>query len=77
MPDTQTRLSRCFLAVFPGLSNAQIASASVGTLAAWDSVASVTLVALIEEEFGISFEPDALDGLVSFRAILDYLKRSA
>lgn len=77
MPDMQARLSRCFLAVFPGLSNAQIASASVETREAWDSVASVTLVALIEEEFGINFELDALDGLVSFRAILDYLKRTA
>ena len=77
MPDTQARLSRCFLAVFPELSNAQIASASVETLPAWDSVASVTLVALIEEEFGMKFELDALDRLVSFRAILDCLKRTA
>ena len=73
MNDAQARLSRCFLAVFPGLHGEQIASASVQTAEGWDSVASVTLVALIEEEFGIQFGLEAIDHLVSFRAILDYL----
>ena len=73
MNDAQARLSRCFLAVFPGLNREQIALASVQTVEEWDSVASVTLVALIEEEFGIQFELEALDHLVSFRAILDHL----
>jgi acyl carrier protein len=67
------RLTRCFAAVFPGLSRGQIASASVETVEAWDSVAGVTLVSAIEEEFGTELDPDMLESLVSFRAILEYL----
>jgi acyl carrier protein len=73
MNDAQARLSRCFSAVFPGLYGEQITSASVQAVERWDSVASVTLVALIEEEFGIQFDLESLDRLESFRAILDYL----
>jgi acyl carrier protein len=73
MNDAQQRLSRCFSAVFPGLSREQIAAASVETTEGWDSVASVTLISLIQEEFGIELDTDAIDHLVSFGAMLDYL----
>jgi acyl carrier protein len=49
-------------------------SASVETVEGWDSTATVTLVALVEEEFGIQFEPSALERVVSFRSLLDYLE---
>jgi acyl carrier protein len=73
MNDAEAKLSRCFLAAIPGLTLSDIPAASVQTLERWDSVASVTLVALIEEEFGIQIDLEALDRLDSFRAILDYL----
>ncbi len=73
MTDAEARLTRCFLAAFPGLKREQIASASVQTVEKWDSVATVTLVALIEEEFGIQIDLEALDRLDSYRTILDYL----
>jgi len=74
MNDMNKRLTRCFSAVFPELNERRIASASPQTVADWDSVATVTLVAVIEEEFGIEVEPDAFDQLVSFRSILSYLE---
>jgi acyl carrier protein len=43
-------------------------------VAAWDSIATVTLVSLIEEEFGIGVEPEAFDRLVSFTSILCYVE---
>jgi acyl carrier protein len=73
MNDTQARLTKCFSAVFPQLSNREISSASMETLEAWDSIASITLVTVIEEEFSVQFEPTVLDRFVSFRSILDYL----
>jgi len=75
MNDAEARLSRCFLAAIPGLKRSDVTAASVQTVEQWDSVASVTLVALIEEEFGIQIDLEALDGLDSFRVILDYLNR--
>ena len=44
----------------------------------WDSLATINLVALIEEEFQIQAEPEEFARLVSFHSILDYVnERSA
>lgn len=75
MNDAEARLSRCFLAAIPGLRLSDIPAASVQTVEQWDSVASVTLVALIEEEFGIQIDLEALDELDSYGAILNYVTR--
>jgi len=40
---------------------------------AWDSVVTITLLTVIEEEFGIQFEPEALERLISYESMLDYL----
>jgi acyl carrier protein len=71
--DIPAKLTRCFSAVFPELSVQQIASARLETVERWDSVAGVTLATAIEEEFGIELDSPALEQLVSFRSILDYL----
>ncbi|MGH9433096.1 MAG: acyl carrier protein [Terriglobia bacterium] len=74
MNDTEARLIKCFSAVFPQLGEQAIPSAILETVEGWDSVATITLVTVIEEEFGVQFEPDALEHFVSFGSILDYLK---
>ncbi len=74
MPDTRERLIRCFAAVFPKLSQQQIARASPATVTAWDSVASVTLVTLIEEEFHVQIATADMDELVSFEQVLHWLE---
>lgn len=71
--DIPAKLTRCFAAVFPQLSVQQIALASVETVERWDSVAGVTLATAIEEEFGVELDLAALEQLVSFRFMLDYL----
>jgi acyl carrier protein len=75
MPDLERRLINCFAIAFPDLSPREIPSASAGSLASWDSLAGITLISLIEEEFGVSIPPDDVPDLVSFELILDYLKR--
>lgn len=68
------RLVRCFRAVFPDLPNDAIPAASVATMPQWDSLAMVTLVALIEREFAIKIDPLDLVECDSFVAIGDYLR---
>ena len=51
MHDVETRLVGCFQAVFPDLADADIRKASQETMDQWDSVAAITLVNVIEEEF--------------------------
>ena len=74
MAEMRYRLENCFAAVFPTLSEQEIAQADHLNVGQWDSVASVTLFATIEEEFGIEFSLDEMPKLVSFSKILDHLE---
>lgn len=70
------QLEECFAVVFPDVPSIEFADAAIGRLAAWDSLATLTLAAVIEESFGVQISPDDLPALVSFAAIEDYLSRS-
>ena len=47
--------------------------ATQSTVEGWDSIAAITLVNVIEEEFGIQMDMDALADLDSFERIHEYL----
>jgi len=70
----ESRLLACFAGVFSELPPGDLRRASTSSIAAWDSLAAVTLLAVVEEEFGVTVEPDALDQFVSFDLILSYLR---
>lgn len=74
MNETRGRLVRCFRAVFPSLAEEEIPYATASTVEGWDSVASVTLLATIEEEFGLEMDVQDLAELVSFEKLLSYLQ---
>jgi acyl carrier protein len=74
MAELERRLVNCFATVFPELALQEIPIVSMGSLASWDSVAGITLLSVIEEEFGLRILPDDVAGLVSFELILDYLR---
>lgn len=76
MNDTRDRLIGCFQAVFPHLSAQDAAKASSSRVGQWDSVATVTLAAAVEEEFDVRFEASEIEKLDSFQAFLDRLDRS-
>jgi acyl carrier protein len=76
MDEQQRRLANCFCAVFPEVSSEEIIHASSATMQSWDSVAVVTLLTVIEEEFGISIEEDDLAEFDSFQRILSYLQEA-
>lgn len=75
MTETKERLARCFASVFPNLTPEQILEANVVALGELDSWASVTLLAVIDEEFGVSLEPEQLWELGTFQAIDEYLAK--
>ncbi len=75
MDEITTRLVRCFQNVFPTMPESEIQSATQASVAAWDSVAAITLVNVIEEEFAIQVDFDLLPELDSFGRIRDYLSR--
>jgi acyl carrier protein len=73
MPDVETRLVGCFQWVFQDLSEADIRNASQEKLNQWDSVAAITLVNVIEEEFSTQIDYDFLPNLDTFAKVLEYL----
>jgi acyl carrier protein len=79
MVESQTeirpRLTRCFLAVFPELNEKTVFAATPSSLEGWDSVATLSLVAVIEEEFGVQVDFSELMSALSYEQISDYLAK--
>lgn len=76
MSDIRKRLAQCFSAAFPDLDESQVYSASVESVAAWDSTAAIVLASLIDEEFQIVIDYEVLPELTSFDLISNYLHNS-
>ena len=74
MDEMEKRLAACFSAVLPDLGPDEIKNASTISVDSWDSVTTVTLLAVIEEEFGISIEDLDPAKFDSFHNILSYLQ---
>jgi acyl carrier protein len=74
MPSRKKRLIYCFASVFPELDENEIIRSSVTSLSNWDSVAMVTLISVIEEEFEIEIDSDGLEQFLSFELVNDFLK---
>jgi len=75
MKDVSVRqlLLECFRAVFPGIKDEDLASLSAETNPGWDSVTQVTLISVIEEEFGITLPEERYGELTSFQSLFAYL----
>jgi acyl carrier protein len=75
MSELESRLIRCFSSVFPTLPPEDIRATSAQSLAAWDSLAAVTLVAVVQQEFSVQVDLLDLPELDSFAAFQTYLRR--
>lgn len=73
MTELETRLTKCFIAVFPKLTPSGASIAASNRVEGWDSLATVTLLTVVEEEFGTTIEPEELEHLQSFEAYVRYL----
>lgn len=75
MDEIRQRLTNCFQVVFPNLPQDAIPSASTATLANWDSVAAITLMNVVEDEFGLDMDLDDLAELDTFEKVHTYLQK--
>ena len=73
MTDTRQRLMNCFQSVFPNLTKEAIAGATRNSLLAWDSLATVNLLTLVSDEFGLEMDFEDLDHYDSFETIYQYV----
>jgi acyl carrier protein len=76
MDNLEQRLAKVFAIAFPGLPSERIREAFVSGPEGWDSIRAITLLTLIEEEFGIQMDfTEDVEHLTSFSSIAEYLKR--
>ena len=48
--------------------------ASITSVSEWDSIAAISLVVVLEEEFGKEIPPDEIENLISFELVRNYLE---
>jgi acyl carrier protein len=75
MDETGDRLTKCFEVVFPELPPDAIACASTATVANWDSIGAITLMNVVQDEFGLEIDLDDLAALDSFENLHSYLQK--
>ncbi len=74
MDEIERRLTTCFAGVFPDVPVAELRRLSQASNASWDSITAITLVAVLEEEFGFELDFEALPELDSFERVLNYVR---
>jgi acyl carrier protein len=74
MNELEDRLAACYKSVLPDLPLAEIQNSKPDSIEGWDSVAIVTLFAVIEEEFGIEISIDDVKSDHTFQGILNCIK---
>ena len=74
MPDIPSRVSHCFLTVFPDLADDDVARASQAALPQWDSVAHITLLSALSEEFQLDLDDESFETLTSYLLIVDFVE---
>jgi acyl carrier protein len=74
MDNKEAKLIKVFQTVFPDMDPQKVPAASQQSVPGWDSVAAITLMNVIEEEFEIQLDFDKAADLTSFQEILDYLR---
>jgi acyl carrier protein len=74
--NTDDRLMRCFVSVFPNATRDDIRAVKFDELTGWDSLRGVTLLAVLDEEFGVQVDLGELLELETFDAVkLSFLQR--
>ncbi len=68
------KLVNCFERTFPDLDPSVIPNASQDTVKNWDSIAQVTLLSLIGEEFEADIDFEEFENATSFAKVLEVVR---
>ena len=74
MDDVRVKLERCFALTFPKLDPSQFATATAQNVSEWNSLAQLTLLTVIGEEFGREIDFEEFEGANSFEALAQLLQ---
>lgn len=73
--NTAARVRACFCSVFPDLPADRVDSATPATVEAWDSLAALTLIEVLQEEFDVYLDDDVVEQLDSLPKIQAEIRR--
>lgn len=73
MSNDDDRLMRCFVATFPNATRDEIRTGKLDLLPGWDSLRGVTLLAVLDEEFGVQIDLPELLELGTIESVKQYL----
>jgi acyl carrier protein len=76
MPTPRDRLIECFAAVFPHLGPEEVPLATTASVGEWGSLATLNLIAVIQDEFGVEIAPEDYENFISFELVLDLLEKA-
>jgi acyl carrier protein len=74
MSEVRESLRECFEAAFPAVPLSSLETLAPERDAVWDSLATLTLVMLVEDRFGVRIPTDEIPRLMSFDAMAAYLE---
>jgi acyl carrier protein len=74
--DIDNPLMHCFATVFPGASCEDINTFKFEALPGWDSLRGVTLLALLDDEFGVQLDLTELMELETFDALEKHINKT-
>lgn len=75
MDDMNARLGKCFTAVFPDLAPQDLEAATPASVKGWDSIASLTLLTVICEEFNVEIDFADFPEDLSYQGIAKHLSQ--
>ena len=64
------RVTQCFSTVFPRVPATGLTSLSTSLHGGWDSMMTINLAALLEEEFTITFSLDEIEEFLSYELVV-------
>ena len=73
MSEIKDRLVRCFAVVFADVPQDELSTLAARTHGIWDSLATISLIGVVEEEFDTEIPPESIPRLLSFQELLEYL----
>lgn len=77
MTALKNRVADCFCALFPNRSREELLTASRDSIPEWDSLAGITLLTLLQQEFQLDIDLTELEHFDSVQAVLDYVASNA
>jgi acyl carrier protein len=77
MTTLKDRVVDCFCALFPTHSREALLTASRESIPEWDSLAGVTLLTLLQQEFDLTIDLGELEHFDSVPAVLEYVTANA